>query len=278
MNDYNNDKICAVIDKYIKENGRTDEVWTKDKLVEQVHANYPEIPSTSIMPWDLCYNRCNGKDNKMTKDFANWPHALERIDEGKYIFLGTNYPYTGIVYHKRNENDTTYIFGEWYRGVFQKYPTEIPENEYCKNERLFIEAVDEIITDETIEGNERLILAKARINHSFFRDRLLNRYNHCCLCGVSNQALLVASHIKPWSVSDNNEKVDVNNGLLLCPNHDKLFDSGLISFSEAGEILISEELDEINRIFMNVRLGMRIEVINENKKYLIYHQNKIYRK
>ena len=52
--------------------------------------------------------------------------------------------------------------------------------------------------------------------------------------------LLVASHIKPWSISDANEKLDIHNGLLMCPNHDKLFDRGYISFDDTGRILISE--------------------------------------
>ena len=58
--------------------------------------------------------------------------------------------------------------------------------------------------------------------------------------------LLVASHIKPWSISDANEKLDIHNGLLMCPNHDKLFDRGYISFDDTGRILISEKLDDNN--------------------------------
>ena len=54
---------------------------------------------------------------------------------------------------------------------------------------------------------------------------MLKKYHSkCCLCGVDDDALLVASHIKPWAKSDEHEKLDLDNGLLLCPNHDKLFD------------------------------------------------------
>ena len=89
--------------------------------------------------------------------------------------------------------------------------------------------------------------------------------------------LLRASHIKPWSKSDSHEKLDLGNGLLLCPNHDRLFDSGLISFSEEGEIMISTELDELNRTFMNVNPKMKIKVSEENREYLKYHREYIFK-
>lgn len=50
-------------------------------------------------------------------------------------------------------------------------------------------------------------------------------------CGVSDEHFLIDSHIKPWSQSNNQEWLDVNNGLLLCPNHDALFDKGIIYIS-----------------------------------------------
>ncbi|MBO7381377.1 MAG: HNH endonuclease, partial [Neisseriaceae bacterium] len=50
--------------------------------------------------------------------------------------------------------------------------------------------------------------------------------------------------LKPWRKSNDKEKLDINNGLLLCPTHDKLIDKGLITFSENGEIIISELLTD----------------------------------
>lgn len=116
------------------------------------------------------------------------------------------------------------------------------------------------------------------MNQGVFRKRLLRRYNQCCLCGVCDTRLMKASHIKPWSVSSSSERIDVDNGLLLCPNHDSLFDGGLISFDEEGNILISDSLLENNRIFLNVREDMKIEVRDGNKKYLKYHRESIFQK
>ena len=99
------------------------------------------------------------------------------------------------------------------------------------------------------------------------------RYNRCCLCNVTQKDFLIASHIKPWKDSDENERLDIDNGLLLCPNHDKAFDRGYISFDDDGKILISDKLDETNKVFLNLRSDMSIKLTRGNKKYLDYHRN-----
>lgn len=110
-----------------------------------------------------------------------------------------------------------------------------------------------------------------------FRDQLLSRYESCCLCGVDSREFLVASHIKPWSLSSNVEKLDINNGLLLCPNHDSLFDKGFISFQNTGEIVISGSLDSTNRTFLNVHEDMKIKTNKEIIRYLKFHRDKIFK-
>ena len=95
-------------------------------------------------------------------------------------------------------------------------------------------------------GSDREAIVKVRVNQGIFRDVLVKRYGKkCCLCGVTGKCFLVASHIKPWSDSSPEERTDVNNGLLLCPNHDKLFDGGWISFADNGNIIISSSEDLI---------------------------------
>lgn len=128
-------------------------------------------------------------------------------------------------------------------------------------------------------GSDREAIVKARVNQGIFRDVLVKRYGEkCCLCGVTGKSFLVASHIKPWSDSSPEERTDVNNGLLLCPNHDKLFDGGWVSFDAEGIIMISEKLENDNRIFLNVNNQMHIELTEGNKKYLKYHREKVLQK
>ena len=138
--------------------------------------------------------------------------------------------------------------------------------------------IDEEINDMPIVGESKEAVVKVRVNQGIFRDILLGRYGKCCLCGVSNAALLNASHIKPWRDSKPEEKLDVDNGFLLCPNHDRLFDKGFISFGEDGRILISNHLDQIDRVYTNVNTNMRIDLTEQNKKYLEFHRKMIFQK
>lgn len=135
--------------------------------------------------------------------------------------------------------------------------------------------IDKEIETKQLQGEEREVLIKVRVNQSAFRKLLMRRYTHCYLCDVDDESLLVASHIKPWAKSSHAEKVDVNNGLLLCPNHDKLFDRGYISFDNGGHIVISDELSKNCAISMNIKNDMQIELSNDNIKYMEYHRNNV---
>lgn len=112
---------------------------------------------------------------------------------------------------------------------------------------------------------ERLI--KARIGQGKFKKLLLDRNCKCALCGVTDKRMLIASHIKPWEFSTDFERLDENNGLLLCPNHDALFDKHLISFDYQGRIVLSDSLSQMSCVFLNVNPKMQIEL---NEKQLFY--------
>lgn len=107
---------------------------------------------------------------------------------------------------------------------------------------------------------------------------LQERDSKCALCGVTHPAFLIASHIKPWSDSTNQERLDVDNGLLLCPNHDALFDKGLITFNQDGSIIISPSLDKSSRVLLNVSKTMVLSLNDWQKQYMSYHREKIFRR
>jgi hypothetical protein len=89
-------------------------------------------------------------------------------------------------------------------------------------------------------------LTVVRIGQDIFRDALLEYWNgRCPLTGITDPALLRASHIVPWAKCESDElRLDVHNGLLLSALWDCAFDSGLISFSDSGTVLRSAELSE----------------------------------
>ncbi len=149
---------------------------------------------------------------------------------------------------------------------------------YIKEEEQNQKQLLENITRDELVGKEKEAIIKIRENQGVFRELLLEKFHHkCVLCGITLNELLIASHIKPWSKSNNIEKLNQNNGLLLCAMHDKLFDSGLISFNEKGNILISSKIDKANQVFSNLNSEMNIPVTEQNATFIKYHRENIYR-
>ena len=89
---------------------------------------------------------------------------------------------------------------------------------------------------------------------------------------------MIASHIKPWSISNNDERIDIENGLLLCPNFDKLFDCGLLTFSNSGKIYISSFVNEdnIRRLHIERETVVDLKISNRMKAYLDYHRDVLF--
>ena len=273
------EKACMAITNYVDKYGISNEVLSCKEVISIATAVYPEIKSngSNMQPSDICYNRCNG--NTMTKNFESWPHALVYLGADKYRLLGSDYPYTGEVFWKKSGESDEFIFGEWFEGEFKEYDScnQIKLSDKEAKEKDFIKKTDECSDQFAKEGFDRESVVKIRINQSDFRRRLLQRYEGCCLCGLGDKNLLVASHIKPWAASDGKEKTDINNGLLLCPNHDKLFDQGYISFDENGGIIISDMIAEEDRMRLNIHSDDEIKICEANKKYLLYHRNNIFK-
>ncbi len=101
---------------------------------------------------------------------------------------------------------------------------------------------------------ERLLVAAARVGqHRFAVGVLTNFSDSCGFCGMrpgpnlERRGLLVASHIKPWRVSTNRERLDPANGIAACPTHDAAFDGGLLWVNGGYRIHLAEELAAATR-------------------------------
>jgi hypothetical protein len=108
----------------------------------------------------------------------------------------------------------------------------------------FNEEEQELIAQTSLEETEKASLVMSRRGQGLFRRRVKLIEQKCRVTGVHSEKLLTASHIKPWKTSDNIERLDGNNGLFLSPHIDRLFDSGFITFTAIGEMLVSPLLDE----------------------------------
>ncbi len=106
------------------------------------------------------------------------------------------------------------------------------------------DAIELEIRSKSLEGDlDGIQLIKSRRGQGIFKANVRMIERACRVTGVTNVKHLRASHMKPWAKSNNSEKLDGANGLLLSPHVDHLFDRGFISFSDTGRILVSNELN-----------------------------------
>lgn len=129
-----------------------------------------------------------------------------------------------------------------------------------------------------ISTTERESIVKARIGQGKFREQLLAKYGSCIISGIDISKALVASHIKPWAVSTNEERVSVNNGLLLSATYDRLFDSGLITFANEGKLIISRFVSEENRNKLQIKSGQvyKLQSNMQMENFLEYHNDVVF--
>lgn len=127
-----------------------------------------------------------------------------------------------------------------------------------------------------IDETERRALTKQRVGQGYFRELLMNKYGcKCALCDITTKQLLVGSHIKAWSDCNNAEKLDENNGLLLCAHHDALFDKHLISFTDTGTLLVASTLTATEQTELNIGAIPSITVDPVMIPYLANHRSKL---
>ena len=110
--------------------------------------------------------------------------------------------------------------------------------------RQLIEETQELLGDTTRTRTERTQLVAARLGQGMFKDRVARFEPACRVTGVANPRHLIASHMKPWRSSNNEERLSGANGLLLSPHIDHLFDRGLITFLNSGKLVTSPRLSD----------------------------------
>lgn len=123
-------------------------------------------------------------------------------------------------------------------------------------------------------------LVRARRGQGRFRINVLAVEKCCRLTGVELEQFLVASHIKPWAVSSNAERLDGNNGLMLAPHVDLLFDRGWISFADNGSVLVAnDEVAAMLTIWALPGAGFCPTPFSmKQRRYLAFHREQVFRK
>ena len=212
---------------------RYGEKWTLDEL-RLAFSLYSEIPfgkihmrNSQVLELATLLGRTPGSVSMKLSNLARFDPALQA---------------RGIAGLTRGAKGEEEVWNE-----FRRDPEGLAfESQRLLAERLQqpIEAVAQIKVDDLPRaGVEREAVVRVRVNQAFFRKRILSAYEfRCCVSGITNRELLVASHIVPWS-QDPANRLNARNGLCLNALHDRAFDRGLM--------WIDDEL--------NVRFGARLQ-------------------
>ncbi|MFP9128554.1 HNH endonuclease [Niallia sp. BSM11] len=275
--------------------GQTFHHWTDMKLIKKN---------------DIIFNSYNGKlvsvliAKENCKEHER-PTGLDQLDlwekdgwlvNAKYIDLQepiTYKDYMGDIlkiqdkkyapFNKSGRGNTGYLFrvskdlaGFFFELIEKKNGVSLKmfqiENELQKE---IVNEIEKGLTEAiTLDKTEKETIIKSRIGHSAFKKALFVTEQKCRICGMKDERFLIASHIKPWSESNNQERLDVHNGLLLCPNHDALFDKMYITFDETGNIMVKQSLDEATKILLNINERMHINMNEQQQNYMNWHREK----
>lgn len=146
------------------------------------------------------------------------------------------------------------------------------------DENVVADDIEEIRKSVSVETVRNALIA-ARLGQGQFRRAVLKIWGYACaVTGSTTRDAIRASHIKPWRDSTNDERLDPYNGLPLIANLDALFDKYLISFDQAGNILVSSQLDPTDKtIFVNLQGKLRslpLEVMKKIERYLKQHRKR----
>lgn len=244
----------TILKLFLEENGFTyqDRAVFMDDLFEEVKNLYDEDPTP--------YNRN-----------ARIPTAGNRVPSLLQLCQ---------LFDMLDDSDGTLYFN---KKSIENSNSEMPEYSEEDLRKAIVEA-ELIATDAEslaekygLDGNVlvELMVRNSALQHIFKYNLLMSQHAKCVMCGLTNKEMLVGSYIKPAAESDASEKADFNNGLLLCCNHDKLFDRYLITFNFLdGQIEISKTLsdDDITILGLDKDYKLPEELLTpERMQYLTEH-------
>lgn len=231
----------------------------------QTDAYQQERPyNQSFKEWDEIGNRVDVEiieiDRKITRDEIS-ADFIARFDDRSSPSLFSNRKTLNQIYMAHLPADA---------GMFLLEATQ--------QSKLLDEALIDAgnASSKKISKTTRESLIQARLGQGKFRADLIKRWDgKCALTGLQNINLMVASHIDAWALCNNEERLDVNNGLLLASHIDRLFDQGLISFSDSGQLQISQKLNPEDGYILGLDRYTHLRALTPaNLGYLAKHRRR----
>lgn len=138
--------------------------------------------------------------------------------------------------------------------------------------------MDELRADADVPETTRQAVVLARRGQGLFKQRVMKIERACRITGVTREEHLRASHCKPWRDSSNEERLDGENGLLLTPTIDHLFDRGFIGFENNGDLLVSPVAhpDSLTRMGLGAARSVNVGRFSEGQRsYLEFHRENV---
>lgn len=203
-------------------------LWTREELILAINL-YCKLPFSK-------YHKGNPQVIKLSKLIGRTPSSVA-LKLGNLASFDPSLQARGIKGARNASKLDKEVWEEFYENW---------DEAAFESEKLLAEKTGDFLIDESeeksIEGREKESIVKTRINQSFFRQTIMASFNFkCCVTGISQPELLVAGHIKPWSIDQKN-RLNPRNGLAMNSLHDRAFETGLLTITPDYKISISNEL------------------------------------
>jgi len=175
-----------------------------------------------------------------------------------------NITYISIVQLRTATGGDTYYFR-----LFADYFGDVEHPYTLKKQEEEIQAIE----SET----EKAQINRSRIGQGKYREELLKLCPLCPITLITDERLLIASHIKPWAISNSQEKTDPLNGFMLTPTFDRLFDRGFLSFTNDKKTILSPFLSKMTYSKLGISDNKIINhlPIEGREEYLNFHRTEI---
>jgi hypothetical protein len=240
----NMEEMKSQFENWLKENKET--ITRPDKYSSTIITISNHLKSKNLTDTDI-YSKTDGDEVvKIQQRYFSFDEFYNRNIKGKRMYS--------------RSLDLYIEFLDSYKGI----PTKIIAPE-----------IESVVINPMLTNTEKQSIILSRRGQGQYRENLVKLWGKCSITGYDDVRLLVASHIKPWNKSDNSERIDKFNGLLLLPTYDKLFDLGFIGFNGKGNIYISKEL--ISPEVLHVDPKTRIQTHRNHHLYLEYHLEHVFR-
>lgn len=172
------------------------------------------------------------------------------------------------------------LIGTEARGIVQNWVASEAENIVLVGQAEWEEhQVDELKFSTKISDTEKKAIVMARRGQGLFRARVSTIEKKCRITGATNLEYLRASHTKPWRDASNEERLDGENGFLLTPDADFLFDRGFISFEDSGGVLVSPvaDMSSIEKLGITQSMLQNVGMFSSGQReYLQFHRENVF--